>query len=96
MIKSVAAAVALCCLAGTGYAAEDACDKPVGKLTANQYFECNTQYQAAQKAQKARAPAPQEQVAPEPAAETQRKLRLRQPVAGEIPIASPYREIPIR
>jgi hypothetical protein len=100
MIRTAIAVVALLFLTGAAYAADSVCDKPVGKLTANQYLECDTQYQAALKAQQtqdeAQVRSQQEQIATESPAETERKLRLRQPVAGEIPIVAPYREIPMR
>ena len=96
MTRTVAAAIALLCLTGTAFAGGDVCDKPVGKLTANQYLDCNAQHNAEVKAQASEVRAEREDVPGEAREETERKLRLRQPVAGEIPIVSPYREIPIK
>jgi hypothetical protein len=95
MIKTIAIAVALFGFATAAYA-QDLCDTPSAKLSPNQLQACTDQHDVAVKRRDAAIQAQQQQVPGEPAEETTRKLRLRQRVAGEVPIVSPVAEVPIR
>jgi hypothetical protein len=95
MIKTIAIAVALFGFAAAAYA-QDLCDTPSAKLSPNQLQACTDEHDAAVKHRQAAIDAQQQQVPGETADETARKLRLRQRVAGEVPIVTPVVEVPIR
>jgi hypothetical protein len=95
MIKTIAGTIALLGFATAAHA-QDLCDTPSAKLSPNQLQTCTDAHDAAVKHRQAAIDAQQQQLPGETPEETARKVKLRQAVAGEVPIVSPVVAVPIR